>query len=114
MKIVKNRLFKMRVKAHLPDETGEGTEEHSFVGHFTALNSDELSEHRLATLADQEAFLSRVFAGWEGLTDGRDGEEDSVFAVTDANREFLIKDVFVRPALIQAYQLGLSGAKRGN
>lgn len=111
MKITRNRTFRVPVTISIPD--GDRVQTSSFTAQFRALSTEDLAEHRLGTLEEQDAYLSAFLVGWEGLIDDLDGEEKP-FEFSEANRRVLISDVFVRRALLEAYSAAMLGAKRGN
>lgn len=113
MKIVKKRIFKATVKVDFPSAEGEEVIAQSFIGHFEAKPYGDLEQYTLDTFENQQAYLRAIFVGWEGLTDDT-GPTEVPFAVTPENHEFLINDVFIRPALMKTYIQALAGAKRGN
>lgn len=113
MKIVKNRPFRRTVDVKFPAADGQGTEEQSFMGHFIALTTDEAAEYQLHNAAAREAFLTRVFLGFEGIEDDME-PGDVPWPNTPENVAALIKDPFVQPALVQAYIAALAGVARKN
>lgn len=118
MKITRNRIFKAPVDVLIPD--GEATRTETFIGHFAALPSDELASWPGTSLPDQDENLRRVLVGWDGLKDDSedvgpaDGAELPDFGFSPENRDTLIRDLFIRRALLKTYAVALSGAKRGN
>ena len=111
MKIVRDRTFRTKVTVTVPD--GDTVQSSSFTAHFRALSTDDLAEHRLGTIEEQDAYLAAFLVGWEGLIDDLDGVEKP-FEFSEANRRQLISDVFVRRALLDAYAQAMVGAKLGN
>lgn len=112
MKINRTRIFKSKVDVTIPD--GETDRVETFIGHFLALPSDELQQWPGHTLEDQDTNLRRVFVGWEGLVDDGEGETAQPYLFTPENRDDMIRDLFIRRALLRTYAVALSGAKRGN
>lgn len=118
MKITRTRIFKASVDVEIPD--GEGVRTEAFIGHFMALASDELATWPGVSLEEQDQNLRRVLVGWDGLKDdltavGAKGDDDLPdFAYSAENRDLLIRDLFIRRALLRTYAVSLSGAKRGN
>lgn len=111
MKITRHRTFRATVTVSVPDGDKQTTS--SFTALFKALSTEDLAEHRLGTIEEQDAYLQAFLIGWEGLIDDLDGEEKP-FEFSEVNRRLLISDVFVRRALLDAYSQAMLGAKRGN
>lgn len=111
MKLIKNRPFTAKVVALYPDV--EGGVEQSFTAHFITLPINDLKQFQLNTVEEQDAFLDRVFVGWSGLTDDRDGVEVTL-EVNATNRALLLNDLFLRRAVLDAYNMALMGVRRGN
>lgn len=111
MKITRTRTFRATVTVTVPD--GDLQTSSTFTAVFKALSTEDLAEHRLGTIEEQDAYLQAFLVGWEGLIDDLDGTEKP-FEFSEANRRLLISDVFVRRALLEAYSGAMVGAKRGN
>lgn len=108
MKLIKNRPFKATVTVNCPGD--EQPDDNSFTGHFVTLSLEEIKALPLGTTDREDAYLNRVFTGWEGLIDSN----DAPFEVTPENRTALLNEVAVRHAIIQAYAEELMGLRRGN
>ena len=111
MKISRTRSFRATVTIAVPD--GDTTSSQSFTALFRALTAEELGAHSFGTIKEQDAYLTAILIGWEGLTDDLDGA-DKPFEFSEENRRLLISVVFIRRALMDAYSEALLGAKRGN
>jgi hypothetical protein len=108
MKFIKNRPFKATVKVVYPGI--EVTADNSFVGHFIAFDRDTLKGMALGTPELEDAYLDKVFMGWEGLVNS----DDAPFDVNPENRIALLGDMAVRAALFNTFVQELAGQRRGN
>lgn len=114
MRLSATRQFSATVVVNMPTATGAPADEDmTFTARFRALTTDEFQAHDLASGEGQNAYLRDVLCGWEGLVDDTGGE-DKPLAFTPENRDALIRDFFVRRALMETYAQALAGAKRGN
>lgn len=111
MKLIKNRPFTAKITVDYP--AVEGGVEQSFTGHFIALPMKELEKFNIGTVEDQDTFLERVFVGWSGLLDDRDGEGVPLEFSAEA-RAMLLDDLFLRRAVLETYSQTLAGVRRGN
>lgn len=112
MRLSDTQKFTATVTVALPSAEGEVAA--SFTGHFVALSVEDLAAADLSSNEGQKAYLRRVFIGWgEDLIDDS-GETEVPLPVSEAARDRLIGDFFVRRALMQTYVEALGGAKRGN
>lgn len=107
MKIVKNRPFKATVKVVYP---GDAAADDSFVGHFVTLDRDVLKEMKLGTVEGEDAYIDKMFTGWEGLVDST----DAPFEVNAENRAALLSDMAVRRAVMATYREEMAGLRRKN
>lgn len=108
MKIVKNRPFKATVKVVYPGV--DAAADDNFKGHFIALDRKELAQTVLGTVEAEDAFIDKMFTGWEGLVDST----DAPFEVSVENREALLSDLAVRRAIIETFREEMTGLRRGN
>lgn len=114
MRISSTRYFTATVAVAMPTTAGSPADEDmTFTARFRALTTDEFQAHDLGSGEGQNAYLRDVLCGWEGLIDDTDGE-DKPLAFTPEHRDALIRDFFVRRALMETYAQALAGAKRGN
>lgn len=114
MRLSATRQFSATVVVNMPWAEGQpAAEPLTFVGHFRALTTDDFQQHDMASIEGQSAYLRQVFLGWEGVIDDTDGEDKPLKFSTEA-RDVLIRDFFVRQALLGTYAEALGGAKRGN
>jgi hypothetical protein len=107
-KIVSSAEFSWPIKVQVPVDGRHA--EQVFSARFKKVDRDRLVELQSGDPDAEEAFLSEVVVGWEGVGD----EQGNPLPFTPENRRLLLNVPYARTAVIEGYFEALGGRRRKN
>ncbi len=100
--------FTHTVKVRVPVDGG--FEDQDFKATFEVLPTDEIKKYDLDDRDDSTAFLVRIVQGMDDLI----GKDDQPVPYNHQVRDVLLRQLYVRKALVRTYFSAVSGAQAGN